>query len=109
MTRDDFIKILTEPDNSLIRQYTELLRTENIDIEFTRESLEEVAEMADVVNVQTENIGARRLYTIMEKVLEDLSYSAAEMSPGELTIDREYVRERLSKIVKDYDLSRYIL
>jgi ATP-dependent HslUV protease ATP-binding subunit HslU len=109
LARDDFIKILTEPDNSLIRQYSELLKTENVSIEFTRDSLEEVAEMADVVNARTENIGARRLYTIMEKVLEDLSFNASELSGGEIRIDREYVRERLSAIVKDYDLSRYIL
>jgi ATP-dependent HslUV protease ATP-binding subunit HslU len=109
LTRDDFIKILTEPDNSLIRQYSELLKTENISIEFTGDSLEEVAEMADLVNARTENIGARRLYTIMEKVLEDLSFNATEISPQEIRIDGEYVRERLSAIVKDYDLSRYIL
>ncbi len=109
LTRDDFIKILTEPDNSLIHQYSELLKTENISIEFTGDSLEEVAEMADLVNARTENIGARRLYTIMEKVLEDLSFNATEISPREIRIDREYVRERLSAIVKDYDLSRYIL
>ena len=109
LARDDFIKILTEPDNSLIRQYSELLKTENISIEFTGDSLEEVAEMADLVNARTENIGARRLYTIMEKVLEDLSFNATEISPGEIRIDKEYVRERLSAIVKDYDLSRYIL
>src|SRR5208337_371118 len=104
LARDDFIKILTEPDNSLIRQYSELLKTENISIEFTRDSLEEVADMADLVNSRTENIGARRLYTIMEKVLEDLSFNATEISPSEIKIDREYVRERLSAIVKDYDL-----
>jgi len=109
LTRDDFIKILTEPDNSLIRQYSGLLKTENISIEFTEDSLEEVAEMADLVNARTENIGARRLYTIMEKVLEDLSFNATEISPREIKIDGEYVRERLSAIVKDYDLSRYIL
>lgn len=109
LTRDDFIKILTEPDNSLIRQYSGLLKTENISIEFTEDSLEEVAEMADLVNARTENIGARRLYTIMEKVLEDLSFNATEISPREIRIDGEYVRERLSAIVKDYDLSRYIL
>ena len=109
LAREEFIKILTEPDNSLIRQYSELLKTENISIEFTGDSLEEVAEMADLVNSRTENIGARRLYTIMEKVLEDLSFNATEISPKEIRIDREYVRERLSAIVKDYDLSRYIL
>lgn len=109
LTKDDFIKILTEPDNSLIRQYTELLRTEQITIEFTRDALEEVAEMADAVNAQTENIGARRLYTIMEKVIEDLSFNATEISPESITIDQKYVRERLSEIVKNYDLSRYIL
>jgi ATP-dependent HslUV protease ATP-binding subunit HslU len=109
LARDDFIKILTEPDNSLIHQYSELLKTENISIEFTGDSLEEMAEMADLVNARTENVGARRLYTIMEKVLEDLSFNATEISPREIRIDREYVRERLSAIVKDYDLSRYIL
>jgi ATP-dependent HslUV protease ATP-binding subunit HslU len=109
LSRDDFIKILTEPDNSLIRQYSELIGTEKIELKFTGDALEEIAEMADIVNNRTENIGARRLYTIMEKVLEELSFNATELAPGEIEVDRQYVRERLSAVVKDYDLSRYIL
>jgi ATP-dependent HslUV protease ATP-binding subunit HslU len=109
LTKDDFVKILTEPDNSLIRQYRELLATENLSLEFTPDALEEIAELADTVNAQTENIGARRLYTIMEKVLEDLSFRAPELDERQITIDRDYVRERLSAIVRNYDLSRYIL
>ena len=109
LARDDFIKILTEPDNSLISQYSELLKTENITSSSPATPLKRWRTMADTVNAQTENIGARRLYTIMEKVVEDLSFNATEISPGEIRIDKEYVRERLSEIVKDYDLSRYIL
>jgi ATP-dependent HslUV protease ATP-binding subunit HslU len=107
--KEDFLRILTEPDNSLIRQYTELLRTEEIDVEFTPDALAEIAEMANLVNTRTENIGARRLHTIMEKVIEDISFQAPDLPQQRIVIDKEYVSERLADIVADKDLSSYIL
>jgi ATP-dependent HslUV protease ATP-binding subunit HslU len=109
LTRDDFIRILTEPRNALIRQYVELLRTENVALRFTPDAIEAVAEIAMQVNAATENIGARRLYTIMEKLLEDVSFNAPDMPGKELTIDAGYVQQRLADITRDQDLSRYIL
>lgn len=103
------MRILTEPDNSLIRQYTELLRTEEIDVEFTPDALAKIAEMANLVNTRTENIGARRLHTIMEKVIEDISFQAPDLPQQRIVIDKEYVSERLADIVADKDLSSYIL
>jgi ATP-dependent HslUV protease ATP-binding subunit HslU len=109
LTKEDFLRILTEPDNSLIRQYTELLRTEGLEVEFTRDALEEIADVAYQVNLRTENIGARRLHTVLEKVLEDISYLAPELEPKKVVIDRKYVSERLAEIVKSEDMSRYVL
>jgi ATP-dependent HslUV protease ATP-binding subunit HslU len=109
LTREDFVRILTEPENALIRQYVELLRTEGVTLTFLPEAIEAIAEIAMQVNTSTENIGARRLYTIMERMLEDISFSAPDMPGKELTIDAEYVRQRLSDVTRDQDLSRYIL
>ncbi len=109
LEKQDLLKILVEPDNSLIRQYTELLRTEGLNVEFTSDALEEIAEMAHLVNTQTENIGARRLHTIMEKVLDDLSFQAPELAGETVVIDKEYVAKQLKDIVTDGDLSSYIL
>lgn len=109
LTQEDFKRILTAPRNSLIRQYTELLATEGVHIKFSEDSLEEIARIAYTVNERTENIGARRLHTIMEKVLEDISFEAPDMAKGEVVIDREYVRRKLANIIEDTDLSRYIL
>jgi ATP-dependent HslUV protease ATP-binding subunit HslU len=109
LQKDDFKRILTEPENALVRQYSELLRTEGITVEFKPEAVDEIAEMAVRVNEQTENIGARRLHTIMEKLLEELSFEAPEVGAGHVVIDAAYVRERLSGIVSSHDLSRYIL
>ena len=109
LTREDFIRILTEPENALIRQYVELLRTEAVTLRFLPAAIEAIAEIAMQVNTSTENIGARRLYTIMERLLEDVSFDAPGMPGKELTIDAEYVRQRLSDITRDQDLSRYIL
>ncbi len=105
----EFIKILTEPQNALIKQYKALLETENIRLNFTEDSMEEIASLAESVNERTENIGARRLHTIMEKLLDDISYEAPESEEVEITIDAAYVREKLADIAKDEDLSRYIL
>ena len=109
LTMDDFIRILTEPKSSLVKQYTALLETEGVRLEFTHESLEEVARFAFRVNEGTENIGARRLHTIMERVLDEISFEAPEKKGQQITIDAEYVGKMLSDIVKDQDLSRYIL
>ena len=109
LTREDFVRILTEPENALIRQYVELLRTERVTLRFLPEAIEAIAEIAMQVNTSTENIGARRLYTIMERLLEDVSFEAPDMPGKELTIDAEYVRQRLSDVMRDQDLSRYIL
>lgn len=107
--KEEFIRILTEPYNALIKQYTALLYTEDVVIDFSRDSIEEIADIAARVNEKTENIGARRLHTVLEKLLEDISFEAPEKKNGKLMIDRNYVREKLNGIVKDEDLSRYIL
>src|SRR5580693_7165717 len=109
LTMDDFIRILTEPKNALIKQYTALLETEGVKLEFTHEALEEIARFAFRVNEGTENIGARRLHTIMERVLDEISFEAPEKKGQQITIDADYVGKTLSDIVKDQDLSRYIL
>ena len=109
LTFEDFQQILTEPKNALIKQYTELLATEGLSVKFSKNSLEEIAKIAYTVNEQTENIGARRLHTILEKLLEDLSFEAPELEIKDITIDRQEVIDKLSDVVKDEDLSRYIL
>jgi ATP-dependent HslUV protease ATP-binding subunit HslU len=109
LTRADFIRILTEPRNALIRQYVELLGTEGVRLSFTGDAIEAVAELAIRVNEGTENIGARRLYTIMEKLLEQISFEAPDLPGKEIVIDAGYVHERLRDIVRDQDVSRYIL
>jgi len=109
LTMEDFIRILTEPKSSLVKQYMALLETEGVKLEFTPDSLEEIARFAFRVNEGTENIGARRLHTIMERVLDEISFEASEKKGEHITIDAEYVRKTLVDIVKDQDLSRYIL
>jgi len=109
LTQHDFIRILSEPQNALIRQYVELLRTEGVTLSFTPDAVETIAEIACTVNQRAENIGARRLYTVMERLLEDVSFDAPGMSGRQLVIDAEYVNAHLADVVKDEDLSRYIL
>jgi ATP-dependent HslUV protease ATP-binding subunit HslU len=109
LTMEDFVRILTEPKSSLTRQYIALLETEGVKLEFTPDSLEEVARFAFRVNEGTENIGARRLHTIMERVLDEISFEAPEKKGQEFKVDAAYVQKMLSEIVKDQDLSRYIL
>jgi ATP-dependent HslUV protease ATP-binding subunit HslU len=109
LTMEDFIRILTEPKSSLTKQYTALLETEGVKLEFTPDALDEIAHFAFRVNEGTENIGARRLHTIMERVLDEISFEAPEKKGQQFTIDADYVRKMLSEIVKDQDLSRYIL
>ena len=107
--KDDFLRILTEPKNALIRQYIELLGTENIKLSFKPEAIEHLAGLAADVNSKLENIGARRLHTIMEALLEELSFEASDIAPANVDITVDYVNEKLSDIVKDQDLGRYIL
>ncbi|MBP1760921.1 MAG: ATP-dependent hsl protease ATP-binding subunit HslU [Firmicutes bacterium] len=109
LQKDDLQRILTEPDNSLLKQYKALLSTEGLELGFAAEAVEYIAQTAYEVNARTENIGARRLHTIMEKVLEDLLFESAYMQGQKVTIDQEYVQQRLKKIVESDDLSRYIL
>ncbi len=109
LTMTDFIAILTEPKSSLTKQYTALLETEGLKLEFTRDALDEIASFAFRVNESTENIGARRLHTIMERVLDEISFNAPDMKEKTVKVDADYVRKMLTDIVKDQDLSRYIL
>lgn len=109
LSTDDFIRILTEPKNALIKQYAALLETEGIKLEFSDDAIKEIAKMAKNVNDSMDNIGARRLHTILEKLLEDLSFNAPEITMEKVVITPEYVKERLTGIVKDKDLSQYIL
>jgi ATP-dependent HslUV protease ATP-binding subunit HslU len=107
--KDDFIRILTEPQNSLVRQYTALLATERVTLEFHESAVSEIAEIATDVNNRAENVGARRLHTVLERLLDEISFYAPERSDTTIRIDAEYVREKLGAILEDQDLSRYIL
>jgi ATP-dependent HslUV protease ATP-binding subunit HslU len=109
LTQGDFVRILTEPRNALTTQYVELLRTESVTLQFTPDAVDAVAELATRVNERAENIGARRLYTILERVLEEISFQAPDMPGKVVTVDAGYVHARLSDVVRDQDLSRYIL
>lgn len=109
LTKDDFKSILVEPENALTKQYIELLKTENVHLEFTEDAIEEIAKIAEEINTRTENIGARRLHTVMEKLLEDISFNAPEMSGQTIIIDAKFVRAKLGELAKDEELSRYIL
>ena len=109
LSEEDFFRILTEPQSALTTQYKELMKTEGIDLVFTREAVAEIARTAYSVNQRTENIGARRLHTVMEKLLEEISFTAPELKAQEITITADYVRDRLADLIEDEDLSRYIL
>ena len=109
LTSEDFKKILREPDNSLIKQYKALLKTEKINLEFTDDGIETIAELATEVNSSVENIGARRLHTIIEKVLDEISFTATDRSGEKIIIDKKYVQKNLGELVKDTDLSKFIL
>ena len=109
LTKEDFVRILTEPKSSLTRQYQALLKTESVDLDFTEDGIDELATIAFQVNQSTMNIGARRLYTILERLLEELSFEAPGQKIGKVSISAAYVQERLGKVAEDEDLSRYIL
>jgi ATP-dependent HslUV protease ATP-binding subunit HslU len=109
LTKDDFVRILTEPKNALTKQYSALLATENVSLEFTADAIEALADYAFQVNQSTQNIGARRLYTIMERLLEDLNFEAADMGSGRVVVNAAYAREKLDEVAQDEDLSHFIL
>jgi ATP-dependent HslUV protease ATP-binding subunit HslU len=105
----DLCRILVEPSTALTRQYSELLATEEVELEFTPEGVEELAHHAFLVNERDENIGARRLFTVMERVLQDVSFAAEDFQGQKVTVDREFVRTKLGDLVRDQDLRRYVL
>ncbi|HLF93967.1 MAG TPA: ATP-dependent protease ATPase subunit HslU [Planctomycetota bacterium] len=109
LNREDFIRILTEPKNALLKQYTSLLRTEGVEIDFRKDAVEEMATIAAQVNSSMQDIGARRLHTVVEKVLDEISFTAPEIAPARISIDAKYVRERLKDILEDEDVRKYIL
>ena len=107
--KDDFVRILTEPENALIRQYEALMATEGVSVSYTADAVDEIADVAEKVNADAENIGARRLHTVVEKVMEDISFAAPDLAEKVIRIDREYVREHLKDILENQDLRRFIL
>ncbi|RMF60861.1 MAG: HslU--HslV peptidase ATPase subunit, partial [Calditrichaeota bacterium] len=109
LTADDFVRILTEPENALIKQYTALLATEGVELNFTEDAIREIANIASLVNERTENIGARRLHTVMTALLENFLFEVPDTKVKKVEITKEIVQQRLSDIVEDEDLSRYIL
>ena len=109
LSRDDFVRILTEPEASLIKQYKALLATESVTLDFTDEAIRELADLAAEINTSVENIGARRLHTVMERLLEEISFTASDRGGETITIDAAYVRERVAGLAKDTDLSKFIL
>jgi len=109
LTKEDFIKILKEPDNSLIKQYVGLMKTENVELQFTDDGIESLADISTHINSTIENIGARRLHTIIEKVLEDISFTAPDKSGEKVIVDKQFVEKNLGNIIKDKDLSKFIL
>lgn len=109
LDKADFIRILTEPENALLKQYQALMATEGVKIKFTDDAVDEIAEIAEKVNETSENIGARRLYTVMEKVMEDISFAAPYARKKTIVIDRIYVQKQIKDILEDEDLSRFIL
>ena len=109
LSKKEFVRILKEPKGALIKQYYELLKTENVSLNFTDDGIERIAEIAEEVNIKTENIGARRLHTILERVMEDVSFEAPYKTAKKVLINKDYIDERLRDIIKDEDLSRYIL
>jgi ATP-dependent HslUV protease ATP-binding subunit HslU len=109
LTREDFVRILTEPKSALIKQYTALLSTEGVEIRFTAGAIDRIADFATLVNERTENIGARRLHTVMERLLDEVSFDAPDLQDKSVTVDEEYVQQMLADIVGNEDLSRYVL
>ena len=109
LNSEEFKRILKEPDNSLIKQYKALLKTENVELEFTEDGIDTIATIANEVNSTVENIGARRLHTIIERVLDEISFTATDRAGEKITVDSKYIQENIGELVKDTDLSKFIL
>jgi ATP-dependent HslUV protease ATP-binding subunit HslU len=109
LTKEDFVRILTEPDNALTKQYIEMMKTENVELVYTKDAIEKIAEIASISNDRMENIGARRLHTVMERLLEDISFDTSKYKDSKFMIDEKYVGDKLNPILKNEDLSKYIL
>ena len=109
LTKEDFVQILTKPENVLIKQHKALLETEGCEVEFTEGAIDQIAALSFKMNDQTENIGARRLHTVMEKLLEEISFNISDMGEEKITIDEAYVKERFKETIEEEDLDRYIL
>ena len=109
LTKEDFLRILKEPENAITKQYSALLQADNVILTYTDDGIDAIADIACTVNASNENIGARRLHTIMEKLLEDIAFEAPEKATGEIIINAEYVQSKLKEISTNLDLSRYIL
>ena len=109
LNKKDFVRILTEPKNALIVQYTALMKTEGVKLEFTKDAIDKIAEIACQINEDSENIGARRLHTVMEQLLEEVSFTAPELKDQKISVTPQYIQSRLSNLLKNQDLSRYIL
>ena len=109
LTRDDFVRILTEPESSLVKQYTALMGVEEVSLSFSDDAIGEIADLAAEINQGVENIGARRLHTVMEKLLEDLSFTASDRTGEEVSVDADYVREQVSDLARNADISKFIL
>jgi ATP-dependent HslUV protease ATP-binding subunit HslU len=109
LSKEDFVRILTEPENAMIKQYQALLKVEGVELEFTKEAIEEIAQMAYDLNQRLENIGARRLYTVLEKLLEEVSFNAPDIAPTKVVITPEYVREKLGEVISQEELAKFIL
>ena len=109
LNSEDFKRILKEPDNSLIKQYKALLQTENVDLNFTDDGIDTIANIANEVNSTVENIGARRLHTIIERVLDEISFTATDRAGEKITVDSDYIKKNIGELVKDTDLSKFIL
>ena len=109
LSKEDFVKILKEPDNSLIKQYKALMKTEKVNLKFTEDGIEALADISTHINSTIENIGARRLHTILEKVLDEISFTAPDKAGEEIVVDKKYIEKHLGDITKDKDLSKFIL
>ena len=109
LTEEDFRQILTQPENAIIKQHVALMKTEGVNLEFTEDAIEEIAKIAYIMNQSKENIGARRLHTVMEQLLEDVSFHAEDLKGQTITINRDFVRQKLHEVIQETDMHKYIL
>jgi len=109
LTQENFEQILTQPENALLKQYKALMKVESVNLEFTQDAISEIAKVAYLLNQQSENIGARRLHTVMEKLMEDISFNAEDLAGRDILIDKEYVHKTLKELIQEQDIHRFIL